>query len=246
MQSLAGGSRIFLRGLMLLVWSLQANANIVPTLVVRAYRASPKALPAKPDSLLQISNAPSHLPTGVGGFIGGRGTGVSGDNYSGVAAGIRVHRLGAVRRSRARRLSLATSQPSPCHRGLSRVAEGVVSPAQHFSPAVAGKMPRRNTVLRKAQHDPPCQRNSRIHGKALSGRGIAIRAVRPRQGLRKTGRAGAPPRKRPWLVQAGLSERSLPGILLAGRRGGPKGREGVCRGRPDPAARLSANGVIAA
>lgn len=42
MQSLAGGSRIFLRGLMLLVWPLQASANIVPTLVVRAYRASPK------------------------------------------------------------------------------------------------------------------------------------------------------------------------------------------------------------
>ena len=60
-------------------------------------------------------------------------------------------------------------------------------------------------------------RNIRCRAKALSGRGLAIRAVHPGQGLRQTGRAGAPPRKRPWLVQAGLSERSLPGILLAGR-----------------------------
>ena len=32
-----------------------------------------------------------------------------------------------------------------------------------------------------------------------------------------------PPRKRPWLAQAGLSERSLLGIFRAGRRGRPGG-----------------------
>ena len=156
---------------------------------------------------------------------------MSGDNYSGVAAGIRVHRLGAVRRSRARRLSLATSQQSPCHRGLSRVAGGVVSPAQHFSPAVAGKMPRRNTVLRKAQHDPPCQCNSRIHGKALSGRGIAIRAVRPRQGLRKTGRAGAsPPENGPGLYKRAFRRGRSREFSLQEGGAAPTGAKGFAAG----------------
>lgn len=40
---------------------------------------------------------------------------------------------------------------------------------------------------------PP--RNSVIYRKALSGRGLAIRAAHPRQWVRRTGRAGATPRK---------------------------------------------------
>ena len=62
-------------------------------------------------------------------------------------------------------------------------------------------------------------RNTRSRAKALSGSELAIGAVRPAQGQRTAGGAGAPPRKRPWLVQAGLSERSLPGSFLAGRQG---------------------------
>ena len=34
--------------------------------------------------------------------------------------------------------------------------------------------------------------------------------------------ASDPPRRRPWLAQAGLSERSLQGTSVAGRRGGPQ------------------------
>ena len=72
------------------------------------------------------------------------------------------------------------------------------------------------------------KRNTRNRAKAFPGSGLAIRAVRLGQGLRKTGRAGATPRKRRWRVQAGLSERSLPGSFLAGRRDGPAGPRRCC------------------
>ena len=92
-------------------------------------------------------------------------------------------------------------------------------PAQHSLLVVAGKMPCRNMLCPRAQHNPgsratvastasPCLAGGYRFGLYARGKGSENRVVRER-----------PPRIRPWPAQGGLRRRSLPGFFLAGRLG---------------------------
>lgn len=102
-----------------------------------------------------------------------------------------------------------------------RGAMGRPGSAHERTPARAGKMAKRTACRVVSRHGLRFARTSSKYGKALSAKWLAIRAGRPGVRRRTAGGAGAPPRKRPWLAQAGLSERSLLGVFLAGRRGRP-------------------------
>ena len=108
----------------------------------------------------------------------------------------------------------------------------MVPSAQHLPLVVAGKMPFRNTLCPKAQHDPGLPQQSHPPQgpvrQGFSDPGCTLGARAP-----KNGSCGRLPRKRPSLSPPSPSKRSLLGSHLAGRLRGPVGREGVRRGCPE-------------
>ena len=95
--------------------------------------------------------------------------------------------------------------------------------------AVSGKMPQRNT--RRASGRPISRLRETL---AAVPRPCSATSYKYRRdGRRRKAETPAgrerPPRKRPSRAQTVLSRRSLPGLFLAGRPGGPEGRRGVAR-----------------
>ena len=110
----------------------------------------------------------------------------------------------------------------------------VVWPTWGRSFAVSGKMPQRNT--RRACGKPVSHLRETLAAvpRPCSAESYESRRVGRRRKTETPAGRERPLRKRLSLAQTGLSERSLPGSFLAGRRGALGGRREVSRRAPGP------------
>ena len=100
------------------------------------------------------------------------------------------------------------------HRALSRVAGAVVPSAKHVRPMFRGKCRSETRFARKRNTFGPQAKHPMS---SPVRQGVSDPGCTPGTRAPKNGPCGSAPRKRPWLAQPDLSERSLPGFFLAGR-----------------------------